>query len=101
MISRLNAFRSPAILGVHVYAQPARSVLVVTENPAIVNAVKVLLKPTLGNISTIWMPSVASACQRSERDRPEMVIICGGDNEAESLELLRNAAPQARIVVLN
>ncbi|MDF3056556.1 MAG: hypothetical protein K0R17_771 [Rariglobus sp.] len=78
-------------------------VLVVTQNPSLTNAVTEFLHHSKGDVSVIWLTSVADACRRLAWNAASMVIVddsgeVGADDKG--LAALQVAAPNARVLVL-
>ena len=98
MFTRLDAYRSPAILSFKLRVTPVRLALVITASPTLARAVADYLRENDRKLSVIWLPTVASACRRLEWEHADMVVV----DEAiastdEVIDTLHAAAPEADV----
>jgi DNA-binding NarL/FixJ family response regulator len=101
MITRPYVSRSPVIESVNVRSLPTPLVLVITEDPSVLNGVRTFIRKTNQTLSIVWLTSVATACHRLEWCSAALVIL---DNRVEAqvtpdaLESLHSAASRTRVV---
>ncbi len=101
MLTHFSTARSPAILSVRVKPAERRMALVITPSPAIARIVGDFLRETDGNLTVIWMPTVAAACDRLEWEHADTVVIDASIPESdEAIDTLHLVDPKAQVQVL-
>jgi DNA-binding NtrC family response regulator len=103
MITRPYVSRSPVIQSVKVLSTPTPLILVITEDPSVMNAARTFIRKADQSLSIVWLTSVASACHRLEWCSAALIIL---DNRvearvtADALDELHSAARRTRVVLL-